>query len=86
MIITLRTSLSTGTPTAGPPSTLLRASPSNSLLQWELNYYLVPSEFPPFLVDCGISSISVTPDTAMAVHQTVLESEMMIAQGIEIEE
>ena len=45
-----------------------------------------PSEFPPFLVDCGISSISVTPDTAMAVRQTVLESEMMIAQGIEIEE
>jgi len=37
-------------------------------------------------VDCGISSISVTPDTAMAVRQTVLESEMMIAQGIEIEE
>jgi len=45
-----------------------------------------PSEFPPFLVDCGITSISVTPDTAMAVRQTVLESEMMIAQGIKIEE
>ncbi|MEC9264141.1 MAG: putative PEP-binding protein, partial [Candidatus Thermoplasmatota archaeon] len=45
-----------------------------------------PSEFPPFLVDCGISSISVTPDTVMAVRQTVLEAEMMIAQGIEIEE
>jgi len=37
-------------------------------------------------VDCGITSISVTPDTAMAVRQTVLESEMMIAQGIKIEE
>jgi pyruvate,water dikinase len=45
-----------------------------------------PSEFPPFLVDCGITSISVTPDTVMAVRQTVLESEMMIAQGIKIEE
>ena len=45
-----------------------------------------PSEFPPFLVDCGITSISVTPDTAMAVRQSILESEMMIAQGIKIEE
>ena len=45
-----------------------------------------PDEFPPFLVDCGISSISVTPDTVMAVRQTVLEAEMMIAQGIEIED
>ena len=45
-----------------------------------------PSEFPPFLVDCGITSISVTPDTAMAVRQTILEAEMMMAQGIEIED
>ncbi len=45
-----------------------------------------PNEFPPFLVDCGISSISVTPDTAMAVRQTILEAEMMMAHGIEIEE
>ena len=45
-----------------------------------------PNEFPPFLVDCGISSISVTPDTAMAVRQTILEAEMMVAHGIEIEE
>ncbi len=45
-----------------------------------------PDEFPPFLVDCGITSISVTPDTAMVVRQTVLEAEMMIAQGIEIGE
>ena len=45
-----------------------------------------PNEFPPFLVDCGISSISVTPDTAMAVRQTILEAEMMMAHGIKIEE
>ena len=45
-----------------------------------------PSEFPPFLVHCGITSISVTPDTVMAVRQSILESEMMIAQGIKIEE
>ena len=37
-------------------------------------------------MDCGITSISVTPDTAMAVRQTILEAEMMVAQGIEIED
>jgi pyruvate,water dikinase len=34
-----------------------------------------PDEFPPFLIDCGISSISVTPDTAIAVRATVFEAE-----------
>jgi pyruvate,water dikinase len=34
-----------------------------------------PEEFPPFLVECGITSISVTPDTAMLVRQAVLEAE-----------
>ena len=34
-----------------------------------------PDEFPPFLIDCGISSISVTPDTAIAVRKTVAEAE-----------
>lgn len=34
-----------------------------------------PDEFPPFLIDCGISSISVTPDTAIAVRNTVAEAE-----------
>ena len=34
-----------------------------------------PEEFPPFLIDCGISSISVTPDTAIAVRNTVAEAE-----------
>ena len=29
----------------------------------------------PFLIDCGISSISVTPDTAIAVRNTVAEAE-----------
>ena len=34
-----------------------------------------PDEFPPFLIDCGITSISVTPDTAIAVRKTVAEAE-----------
>ena len=34
-----------------------------------------PDEFPPFLIDCGITSISVTPDTAVAVRATVAEAE-----------
>ena len=34
-----------------------------------------PEEFPPFLIDCGICSISVTPDTAIAVRNTVAEAE-----------
>ena len=31
-----------------------------------------PDEFPPFLIDCGITSISVTPDTAVAVRATAV--------------
>jgi len=34
-----------------------------------------PEEFPPFLIECGISSISVTPDTAVAVRIAVSEAE-----------
>ena len=34
-----------------------------------------PEEFPPFLIDCGISSISVTPDTAIAVRETIAKAE-----------
>ena len=34
-----------------------------------------PDDFPPFLIDCGITSISVTPDTAIAVRATVAEAE-----------
>ena len=34
-----------------------------------------PDEFPPFLIDCGITSISVTPDTAIAVRATVAAAE-----------
>ena len=34
-----------------------------------------PDEFPPFLIDCGITSISVTPDTAIAVRANVAEAE-----------
>ena len=34
-----------------------------------------PEEFPAFLVDCGITSISVTPDTVMAVRMSVAEAE-----------
>ncbi|HJM29956.1 MAG TPA: phosphoenolpyruvate synthase [Candidatus Thalassarchaeaceae archaeon] len=45
-----------------------------------------PNEFPPFLVECGISSISVTPDTAMAVRQTVLDAEAVKTSAIELED
>ena len=34
-----------------------------------------PDEFPPFLIDCGITSISETPDNAIAVRATVFEAE-----------
>ena len=34
-----------------------------------------PDEFPPFLIDCEITSISVTPDTAIAVRETVAAAE-----------
>ena len=34
-----------------------------------------PDEFPPFLIGCGITSISVTPDTAIAVRATVAAAE-----------
>lgn len=34
-----------------------------------------PEEFPPFLIDCGITSISVTPDTAIAVRIAVEAAE-----------
>lgn len=34
-----------------------------------------PDEFPAFLIDCGITSISVTPDTVMAVRISVAEAE-----------
>ena len=34
-----------------------------------------PDEVPAFLVDCGISSISVTPDTAVAVRLAVARAE-----------
>jgi pyruvate,water dikinase len=34
-----------------------------------------PDEVPAFLVDCGISSISVTPDTAIAVRIAVAKAE-----------
>ena len=34
-----------------------------------------PDEFPAFLIDCGISSISVTPDTVMAVRISIAKAE-----------
>lgn len=34
-----------------------------------------PEEVPPFLVDCGITSISVTPDTALQVRLAVAAAE-----------
>ncbi|MCG6956095.1 MAG: phosphoenolpyruvate synthase, partial [Gemmatimonadetes bacterium] len=34
-----------------------------------------PDEVPPFLVECGVSSISVTPDTVVDVRRIVAEAE-----------
>lgn len=40
-----------------------------------------PEEVPPFLVECGITSISVTPDTVIRVRMAVEEAERRIAGG-----
>jgi len=40
-----------------------------------------PEEIPQFLVECGISSISVTPDTALRVRMTVAEAERARRDG-----
>ena len=37
-----------------------------------------PDEVPRFLVSCGISSISVTPDTVLEVHRNVADAERKI--------
>jgi pyruvate,water dikinase len=37
-----------------------------------------PDEVPPFLVGCGISSISVTPDTLLQVRKSVAAAERLI--------
>lgn len=37
-----------------------------------------PDEIPPFLVNCGITSISVTPDTVLPVRVAVAKAEEMI--------
>ena len=39
-----------------------------------------PNEVPAFLVECGISSISVTPDTAIAVRVAVAKAEAELAR------
>ena len=47
-----------------------------------------PEEYPPFLIDCGITSISVTPDTAIAVRIAVQEAERkqkLMVDTIEVE-
>ena len=47
-----------------------------------------PEEYPPFLIDCGITSISVTPDTAIAVRLAVQSAEQkqrVLAEAFEIE-
>jgi len=38
-----------------------------------------PEEYPPFLIECGITSISVTPDTAIAVRIAVDKDEKELA-------
>lgn len=40
-----------------------------------------PDEVPPFLVDCGISSISVTPDTALVARRAVIKAEANRREG-----
>ena len=40
-----------------------------------------PEEIPPFLVDCGINSISVTPDALIKVRMAVAEAEAGAAEG-----
>ena len=40
-----------------------------------------PDEVPPFLVECGISSISVTPDTLIQVRLAVAEAEKRLASA-----
>lgn len=40
-----------------------------------------PDEIPGFLVSCGISSMSVTPDTAIRVREAVKRAEAEIAAG-----
>jgi len=40
-----------------------------------------PEEIPPFLVSCGISSMSVTPDTVIRVRQAVKQAEAEGAGG-----
>ena len=42
-----------------------------------------PESFPPFLIDCGITSISVTPDTAIQVRMAVQAAEMALDSGYE---
>ncbi|MEE2812757.1 MAG: PEP/pyruvate-binding domain-containing protein [Candidatus Thermoplasmatota archaeon] len=40
-----------------------------------------PESFPPFLIDCGITSISVTPDTAIQVRIAVEAAEAAVDLG-----
>jgi pyruvate,water dikinase len=40
-----------------------------------------PDEVPPFLVECGITSISVTPDTAIKVRMAVAKAEGAEGRG-----
>ena len=40
-----------------------------------------PEEIPPFLVECGISSMSVTPDTVIRVRLAVAKAEAELSEG-----
>ena len=40
-----------------------------------------PDEVPPFLVECGITSISVTPDTVLRVRAAVLAAEKRLEKA-----
>ena len=39
-----------------------------------------PEEFPSFLIECGITSISVTPDTVMAVRLSIAAAEQSLRE------
>ncbi|HIG03383.1 MAG TPA: phosphoenolpyruvate synthase [Candidatus Poseidoniales archaeon] len=40
-----------------------------------------PEEFPSFLIECGITSISVTPDTVMAVRLSIAAAEQSLGNN-----
>ena len=52
-----------------------KENPENGEVNIEMIIKVMAEEFPEFLIDCGITSISVTPDTAMAVRISIEKAE-----------